>query len=159
MIPQPSYAELWLFFNPSWQKQWSLPHSQPLRPTPTQDYDVRLSSHICCRVITSLTFGFRHGAICFISLPSIFTWSACHRHLSYWCMFFLLPLAWLWVAAIISLTTLLLLCVICVFPCLQPLGFVYSKGGRGIFNVQDNFSACCGREGKTDTEESAQMLT
>ena len=53
------------------------------------------------------------------------------------------------------LVILLLLCIICVFPCHRPLSLLFSKSGQGIFNVRNDFSACCAHEGETTTEESA----
>ena len=33
------------------------------------------------------------------------------------------------------------------------------KGGRGIFNVGNNFGACCAHDGETGTDGSVQVLT
>ena len=71
---------------------------------------------------------------------------------------FLSPLR---LATIIILIILLLLSVICVFPCLRRLGLLVwkkKKKRHGIFDVLNDLSACCAHEGETGTDVSAQAL-
>lgn len=42
-----------------------------------------------------------------------------------------------------------------LFPCHQLSGLLLLKGGHGIFNVCNDFSACCVHEGVTGSYESA----
>ena len=44
---------------------------------------------------------------------------------------------------------------ICVLMPKRLLGLLLSKGGREIFNVRNDHSACRAREGETGTDESA----
>ena len=44
-----------------------------------------------------------------------------------------------------------------MFLCHQLLRLL-PKGGHEICNVHSDLSACCAREGKTDTDDSAQVL-
>ena len=54
--------------------------------------------------------------------------------------------------------TLLLLHIVCVFPCHWPLGFLLRTGGHEVFNGCSDLGACLAREGETGTGEFAQVL-
>ena len=51
------------------------------------------------------------------------------------------------VATVTILIILQRLCFICVLLCLQPLGLLSANGGPWIFNVRNDLSAYCTREG------------
>ena len=50
------------------------------------------------------------------------------------------------------------LCVISVFACLWLLGLLMSEGAHRFFSFHNNPSTCCAQSGKTDHEESVQVL-
>ena len=54
--------------------------------------------------------------------------------------------------------TLLLLHIVCVFPCHWPLGLLLRTGGHGVFNGCSDLGACLACEGETGTGEFAQVL-
>ena len=61
--------------------------------------------------------------------------------------------------ATIILITVLLLCVISVFPCHWLQSLLLSKGEHGIFNVRSDCNASCTLNGESGTNWPAQVLT
>ena len=74
------------------------------------------------------------------------------------CSKFCLLLHPIGVATITIFIVLLLTCIICVFPCHWLLGLLLSKIGHGIFNMYNDFSACCAHSDETSNNKSAQVL-
>ena len=84
----------------------------------------------------------------------------CHS-VGKWTVLLLLRLLLLFpsgVARIFIFIVLLLLCVVCVFPCQQQLRLLLAKGGHGVVNVRNDLNACCEHENETGTDVSAQVF-
>lgn len=56
--------------------------------------------------------------------------------------------------ATVILIVLSLLRIICVFPSHWPLSLLLLKDRRGMFDVRNDLSTCCAREGETGSDKS-----